>query len=104
MGGWEVDQGQTRGASAIKQPRTYPERLQAAATCRKFVKLDLPVLVDTMDDRVASLYGAAPIRIYVIDRQGKVAYKGGRGLFGFKPAEAERSLIWLLRSEPAAAR
>ncbi len=38
-----------------------------------------------------------PGRFYLIDRDGKVAYKSGRGPFGFKPAELEQSLILLLR-------
>ena len=42
-----------------------------------------------------------PSRMYLIDRQGKVAYKSGRGPYGFKPAELEQSLILLLQSEAA---
>jgi len=36
-----------------------------------------------------------PDRIYVIDRDGRVAYKGGRGPFGFKPGEMEQTLLTL---------
>jgi hypothetical protein len=41
-----------------------------------------------------------PSRLYLLDRAGKVAYKSGRGPFGFKPAELEQSLVMLLQSEP----
>jgi hypothetical protein len=34
---------------------------------------------------------------YLVDRQGKIAYKSGRGPFGFKPAELEQALLLLLR-------
>jgi hypothetical protein len=30
---------------------------------------------------------------HLIDRKGRVAFKGGRGPFGFKPGEVEQSLI-----------
>jgi hypothetical protein len=35
-------------------------------------------------------------KLYLIDRHGRVAYKGGRGPFGFKVRELEQSLIMLL--------
>jgi hypothetical protein len=42
-----------------------------------------------------------PSRLYLIDRQGKVAYKSGRGPFGFKPAELEQSLVLSLQGDAA---
>ncbi len=54
------------------------------------------MLVDTIDDTVGARYSGMPSRLYLIDRDGKVAYKSGRGPFGFKPAELEHSLILLL--------
>jgi hypothetical protein len=40
-----------------------------------------------------------PSRLYLIDHRGRVAYKSGRGPFGFKPAELEHSLVLLLQDE-----
>ena len=40
-----------------------------------------------------------PDRMYVIDSAGRVAYKGGRGPFGFKPGEMEQALVMLLMDE-----
>jgi hypothetical protein len=34
-----------------------------------------------------------PARLYVIDPKGIVAYKSGRGPFGFKPGEMEQALV-----------
>ena len=59
----------------------------------------MPVLVDGLDDAVGHAYSGMPDRLYVIDRDGRVAYKGGRGPFEFKPAEMEQSLILLLLDE-----
>jgi hypothetical protein len=39
-----------------------------------------------------------PARLYVIDTEGKIAYKSGRGPFGFKPGEMEQALVLLLLS------
>jgi hypothetical protein len=34
-----------------------------------------------------------PDRMYVVGRDGRVVYKGGRGPFGFNPDEMEQALI-----------
>jgi alkylhydroperoxidase family enzyme len=52
-----------------------------------------------MDDRVGHAYSGMPDRLYLIDRDGRVAYQGGRGPFGFKPGELEQSLVMLLLDE-----
>ncbi len=61
----------------------------------------MPLLVDDLDDRVGHAYSGMPDRMYLIDREGRVAYKGGRGPFGFKPGELEHSIIMLLQEEEA---
>jgi hypothetical protein len=72
------------------------DRLGVAKRCCATLQLTMPLLVDGMDDRVGHLYSGMPDRIYVIDRAGRVAYKGGRGPFGYKPREMEQSLLLLL--------
>ena len=37
-----------------------------------------------------------PARLYVIDRNGRVAYQSGRGPFGFKTGEMEQALLMTL--------
>jgi alkylhydroperoxidase family enzyme len=56
----------------------------------------MPLLVDELDDRVGQAYSGMPDRLYLIDREGRIAYKGGRGPFGFKPGELEQALVMLL--------
>ncbi len=63
--------------------------------------MKMPVLVDELDDRVGNAYSGMPDRLYVIDRAGKVAYKGGRGPFGYQPGELEQSLVMLLIDQDA---
>ena len=59
----------------------------------------MPMLVDEIDDSVGARYSGMPSRLYLIDQRGLIAFKNGRGPFGFKPAELEQSLILLLRDE-----
>jgi hypothetical protein len=58
--------------------------------------MTMPLLVDSLDDRVGHAYSGMPDRLYIIDRAGRIAYQGGRGPFGFRPAELEQALLLLL--------
>ena len=77
------------------------ERLEVCRHCCGALEITMPIVVDEMDDRVGHAYSGMPDRLYVIDRAGKVAYKGGRGPFGFKPAEMEQALVMTLLDEAA---
>lgn len=83
----------------IAQPKTDLERTLAAVHCCESLKMALPLLVDGIDDAVGREYSGFPDRLYLIDRDGRVAYKGGRGPYGYKPRELEQSLIMLLLDE-----
>lgn len=80
----------------IKQPLTEVERSGVARRCCSSLKISMPLIVDEMDDHVGHAYSGMPDRLYLIDRKGRIAYKSGRGPFGFKPDELEQSLLMLL--------
>ena len=67
-----------------------------AKTCCDSLGITMPMVVDGMDDRVGHAYSGMPDRLYVLDRDGRVVYKGGRGPFGFKVGEMEQALVMLL--------
>ena len=58
--------------------------------------LEMPAAVDEMDDAVAIAYGAMPERLYLIDAEGNVAFKGGMGPMFFRPAEWEEAIAQLV--------
>src|SRR5262249_14126891 len=78
------------------------ERVDIATKCSSTLEMSIPLVVDRLDDRVGHTYSGMPDRLYVIDREGRVAYKGGRGPFGFKTREMEQSLLMLLLDQAAA--
>jgi hypothetical protein len=84
---------------AIAQPLTFDERNKVAEKCCSVLEISMPLLVDALDDRVGHAYSGMPDRLYVIDRAGRIAYKSGRGPFGFKSEEMEQSLVMLLLDE-----
>jgi hypothetical protein len=50
------------------------------------------MVVDGVDNAVASAYGGWPERLYLIGRDGRVAFQGGEGPFGFRPEELEAAI------------
>ncbi len=74
------------------QPKEFGERRSVAQSCCSRLSLSIPCVVDTIDDRVDNLYASWPERIYVVDAQGKIAYAGKQGPWGFDAKEAERAL------------
>jgi hypothetical protein len=83
----------------IAQPRDLKERTAVAQKCCTNLEITMPLVVDEMDDRVGHAYSGMPDRLYLLDRVGRVAYKSGRGPFGFKPGELEQALLMLLLDE-----
>jgi Iodothyronine deiodinase/EF hand len=96
--GWQLESNIRLGV-AESQPQSDDERVKVAQTCSRRLGLGMPMLVDAINDAVGARYSGMPSRLYLLDRQGRVAYKSGRGPFGFKPAELEHSLILLLQDE-----
>jgi alkylhydroperoxidase family enzyme len=85
-----------RAGIVIVQPREAGEREGVARKCCSTLGVTMPMVVDALDDRVGHLYSGMPDRLYVLDADGRVAYKSGRGPFGFKPGEMEQALAMLL--------
>ena len=98
LDGWRMEDNDQAGI-AVAQPTSTAERTQVAAECSRALKISMPLLVDGIDNRVGEAYSAAPDRLYLIDREGRVAYKSGGGPFGFKTGELEQALVLLLLSE-----
>jgi len=76
----------------IGQTSTIAERSHRAGQCVAALKLSLPAVVDREDNAVNKAYAGWPIRLVVVDTEGQIAYYGGRGPAGFKPAEVK---AWL---------
>lgn len=98
--GWWMQSNQRVGID-LKQPTENDSRRAIAETCQKHLDLSIPFLVDTVDDRVGSAYSGMPNRLYLIDNQGRIAFKNGRGPFGFHPRQLEQAMILLMNETDA---
>jgi len=84
----------------VEDPITDGERALVAGTCVKDLKLPMPALIDRVDDKVGKAYSGWPDRLYLIGKDGKIAYAGKRGPFGFDPAGWEKAIIAEKGGEP----
>jgi len=92
---WQLDDN-VKDDVLVPTPTTLEERLDVAGVCMTKLGIELPALVDGSDDAVEHAYTGWPDRLYVIDKEGRVAHKSAAGPFGFKPAEVESTLQLLL--------
>lgn len=76
----------------IADPTTDDERHDVAVACALRLKIRMPVVIDSIDDRIARAYGALPDRLYLIGKGGKISFQGAPGPAGFRPAELEQAI------------
>jgi type I thyroxine 5'-deiodinase len=81
----------------VKSTETAEERDRVADVCLAKLGIELPALIDESDNRVERAYTAWPDRLYVVDRDGRIAYKSAAGPFGFKPADVAETLKRIVR-------
>ena len=89
--GWVLADNR-REEIAVVDPVSLAERADAAEACALRLETRIPILLDDVDDEVASAYGGWPDRLYLIGRDGRIAFQGGEGPFGFKPEELARAI------------
>lgn len=89
--GWVLEANRDDGI-LVADPQNVIERGEVAVACSVRFELDLPVLIDGVDDEVGRRYGGWPDRLYLIGADGRIAYQGGEGPFGFKVEQLEAAI------------
>ena len=80
----------------FKTPRDFDERTSVADACVRKLNIEMPALLDGFDNAVERAYTGWPDRLYVIDREGRVALKTKPGPFGFHPEQVRAKLTELV--------
>ncbi len=96
--GWQVSNNE-KDAVLFRQHQSMDERVDVASACMLKLALEMPALVDEMDDAVSNAYAAVPERLYLVGRDGRIAYKGGMGPMFFVPREWEERIEAYLAAE-----
>jgi len=97
---WQTEANQ-RDRITVSSPKSLAERCAVEGVCATKLALRIPAVIDDLANTTEEAYTAWPDRLYVIDAEGRVAYKSQPGPFGFKPAELEGALKRVLFVLPA---
>jgi len=66
-------------------PKSEDERAFVAGACVRKLGIEIPAVLDEFGNSTELAYTAWPDRLYLIDANGRVAYKSKPGPFGFHP-------------------
>jgi len=92
---WQME-ANVRQNVVFASPKNMREREAVADSCVRNLHIEIPALVDGLDNLIERAYTGWPDRLYVIDAQGSVQYKSKPGPFGFHPEDMEAALQKLL--------
>lgn len=88
---WQLPVNERQGV-VYTAPTSDEERAGLASACVRSLKIDIPAVIDGMNNYTERAYTAWPDRLVVIDKYGRVAYKSRPGPFGFRPGDMEAAL------------
>ena len=89
--GWQVESN-IKDDVFYRQHQSLDEREEVAQSCAIGLHISITILVEEMDNAIDEAYGAAPERLYLIGKDGRVAYHGGAGPHFFDLDELEEAI------------
>jgi hypothetical protein len=93
--GWQVHENLEEDI-VVTNPINDDERTEVAAACQIGLDLQMPMLIDSIDNDVEEKYISQPMRLFVIDTEGKIAYTGDRGPRGWDADSWEEAIKALI--------
>jgi hypothetical protein len=93
--GWQMNINIQQNV-VLSNPKSYEEKGEVAQICALRLGIEFPTLIDDFDSSTELAYTGWPDRLYVVDREGRIAYKSKPGPFGFRPDEMEAALQLLV--------
>ena len=92
---WQSTINQREGID-LAEARTLTEKQEHAALCLRKLELPFAIAVDGMDAAAERAYQAWPSRLYLVGRDGKVAYETRLGELDFHAGDLERAIREML--------
>ena len=88
---WQMESNEKEGV-CYPQPTTLKDRVRVANDFVRRFQYRIPLVVDPIENPANRTYAGWPERLYVVDENGTIVYKGKPGPFGYHPEEVE---AWL---------
>ena len=91
---WQM-QSNVKDKVVFASPKNEEERAFIAGACVRKLGIKFPAVLDEFGNSTERIYTGWPDRIYLIDGNGRVAFKTKPGPFGFKPDNLAAALAKL---------
>jgi hypothetical protein len=88
---WQMESNEAEDV-CYPQPRTSEQRVAIARDFAARYKFPIELVVDSIENPADAVFAGWPERLYVIDPQGRISFKGEVGPFGFDPEAVEAVL------------
>ena len=88
---WQLP-ANVRDGVLFASPRSDDERTSTASACVRKLGIQIPALVDGVNDQVERAYTGWPDRLYLINKGGRVEFKSAPGPFGFDTTKLQTEL------------
>ena len=89
--GWQVPANE-RDKVLLPASKTIEEKSEHATSCVRTLGIKFTTLVDAMDNKVEMDYSGWPDRMYLVGKDGRIAWKGEQGPRGFRPPDLEAAI------------
>ena len=91
---WQM-QSNIKDKVVFATPKTEEERAFVAGACVRKLGIKYPAVLDEFGNSTEQAYTGWPDRIYLVDQDGRVAYKSKPGPFGFDANQLSAALTKL---------
>jgi iodothyronine deiodinase-like protein len=88
---WQM-QSNIKDKVVFASPKSEDERAFVAGACVRKLGIKFPSVLDEFGNSTETAYTGWPDRIYLLDQNGRVAYKSRPGPFGFSADELSVAL------------
>ena len=99
---WQMESN-IKDKVVFANPKNEEERALIAGACVRKLGIKIPAVLDEFGNSTERTYTGWPDRLYLLDANGRVAYKSRPGPFGFHPAELKAALVKTLQLKASAA-
>jgi hypothetical protein len=92
---WQM-QSNIKDQVVFASPKNEEDRAYIAGLCVRKLGIKFPAVLDKLGNSTERAYTGWPDRMYLIDAQGRVAFKSKPGPFGFEPEQLRTALTKII--------
>ena len=83
---------------AIISPKSLDDRCRTCQQAQGTLSLTMPAVVDQLNDQTAYDYMTDPVRLFLVDTSGRIAFQTAQGPWSFRAKDLEQAILASLPS------